>query len=296
MKKIITSAVLLFMCNLVAAQQIEKEGPKGFDQLKPEIAHGKIDTISYASKTVGTTRKALVYTTPGFSKDKKYPVLYLLHGIGGDEKEWLNGGTPQIILDNLFAEGKIKPMIVVLPNGRAMKDDRATGNIMAPDKVQAFATFERDLLDDLIPFIEKTYPALTDRENRAIAGLSMGGGQSLNFGLGNLDKFAWVGGFSSAPNTKMPEVLVPNPEETKKKLKLLWISCGDKDGLITYGKRLHEYLLKKKVPHVYYLEPGGHDFKVWKNGLYMLSQFLFKPVDVSSLSKYTVLDTASAEK
>ena len=296
MKKIITSAVLLFMCNLVAAQQIEKEGPKGFDQLKPEIAHGKIDTISYASKTVGTTRKALVYTTPGFSKDKKYPVLYLLHGIGGDEKEWLNGGTPQIILDNLFAEGKIKPMIVVLPNGRAMKDDRATGNIMAPDKVQAFATFERDLLDDLIPFIEKTYPALTDRENRAIAGLSMGGGQSLNFGLGNLDKFAWVGGFSSAPNTKMPEVLVPNPEETKKKLKLLWISCGDKDGLITYGKRLHEYLLEKKVPHVYYLEPGGHDFKVWKNGLYMLSQFLFKPVDVSSLSKYTVLDTASAEK
>ena len=296
MKKIITTAVFLFMCNFIVAQKIEKEGPKGFDQLKPEIAHGKIDTISYASKTVGTTRKALVYTTPGFSKDKKYPVLYLLHGIGGDEKEWLKGGTPQIILDNLFAEGKIKPMIVVLPNGRAMKDDRATGNIMAPDKVQAFATFERDLLDDLIPFIEKTYPALTDRENRAIAGLSMGGGQSLNFGLGNLDKFAWVGGFSSAPNTKMPEVLVPNPEETKKKLKLLWISCGDKDGLITYGKRLHEYLLEKKVPHVYYLEPGGHDFKVWKNGLYMLSQFLFKPVDVSSLSKYTVLDTASAEK
>lgn len=297
MKKIITTAVMLFMCNLiVVAQKIEKEGPKGFDQLKPTIAHGKIDTISYDSKTVGTMRKALVYTTPGFSKDKKYPVLYLLHGIGGDEKEWLNGGTPQIILDNLFAEGKIKPMIVVLPNGRAMKDDRATGNIMAPDKVQAFATFERDLLDDLIPFIEKTYPALTDRENRAIAGLSMGGGQSLNFGLGNLDTFAWVGGFSSAPNTKLPEVLVPNPEEAKKKLKLLWISCGDADRLINFSKRTHEYLLKNNVPHVYYLEPGGHDFKVWKNGLYMLSQFLFKPVDVSSLSKYTILDTASVEK
>ncbi|MFA9193497.1 alpha/beta hydrolase-fold protein [Flavobacterium sp. FBOR7N2.3] len=297
MKKFIVTATMLFMCNLiVVAQKIEKEGPKGFDQLRPTIAHGTIDTISYLSKTVGTTRKALVYKTPGFSKDIKYPVLYLLHGIGGDEKEWLKGGTPQIILDNLFAEGKIKPMIVVLPNGRAIKDDRATGNIMAPDKVQGFATFERDLLDDLIPFIEKTYPTLTDRENRAIAGLSMGGGQSLNFGLGNLDKFAWVGGFSSAPNTKMPEVLVPNPEETKKKLKLLWISCGDKDGLITYGKRLHDYLLEKNVPHVYYLEPGGHDFKVWKNGLYMLSQFLFKPVDVASLSQYTVLDTASVEK
>ncbi|MBD0724435.1 hypothetical protein B6A10_04515 [Flavobacterium sp. L1I52] len=294
MRKVIATASMLFMCNLiVVAQKIEKEGPKGFDQERAAIAHGKIDTISYDSKTVGTTRKALVYTTPGFSKSKKYPVLYLLHGIGGDEKEWLKGGSPQIILDNLFAEGKIKPMIVVMPNGRAIKDDRATGNIMAPDKVQGFATFERDLLDDLIPFIEKTYPTLTDRENRAIAGLSMGGGQSLNFGLGNLDKFAWVGGFSSAPNTKMPEVLVPNPEETKKKLNLLWISCGDKDNLITYGKRLHDYLLENNVPHVYYLEPGGHDFKVWKNGLYMYSQFLFKPVDISSLNKYTILDNTS---
>ncbi|MFC5683875.1 alpha/beta hydrolase [Flavobacterium sp. MAHUQ-51] len=297
MKKIIATASMLFMCNLMLiAQKIEKEGPKGFDQLRPTIAHGTIDSISYNSTTVGTIRKALVYKTPGFSKDKKYPVLYLLHGIGGDEKEWLKGGTPQIILDNLFAEGKIKPMIVVMPNGRAIKDDRATGNIMAPEKVQGFATFERDLLDDLIPFIEKNYPTLTDREHRAIAGLSMGGGQSLNFGLGNLDKFAWVGGFSSAPNTKLPEVLVPNPEETKKKLQLLWISCGDADGLLNFSKRTHEYLLKNNVPHVYYLEPGGHDFKVWKNGLYMYSQFLFKPVDVASLSQYTILNTASTDK
>ena len=297
MKKIIATASMLFMCNLMLiAQKIEKEGPKGFDQLRPTIAHGTIDSISYNSTTVGTIRKALVYKTPGFSKDKKYPVLYLLHGIGGDEKEWLKGGTPQIILDNLFAEGKIKPMIVVMPNGRAIKDDRATGNIMAPEKVQGFATFERDLLDDLIPFIEKTYPTLTDRENRAIAGLSMGGGQSLNFGLGNLDMFAWVGGFSSAPNTKLPEVLVPNPEEAKKKLKLLWISCGDADGLLNFSKRTHEYLLQNNLPHVYYLEPGGHDFKVWKNGLYMFSQFLFKPVDVPSLGQYTILDNTSIGK
>lgn len=286
--------MLLFMCNsIVVAQKIEKEGPNGFDQLKLAIAHGQMDSISYNSKTIGTTRKALIYRTPGFSKNKKYPVLYLLHGIGGDEKEWLKGGAPQIILDNLFEEGKIKPMIVVMPNGRAMKDDRATGNIMAPDKVQAFANFERDLLDDLIPFIEKTYPVLKDRENRAIAGLSMGGGQSLNFGLGNLGQFAWVGGFSSAPNTKSPEVLMPDPEEAKKKLKLLWISCGDTDRLITISKRTHDYLYKNDVPHVYYLEPGGHDFKVWKNGLYMFSQFLFKPVDVSSLSQYTIVDTST---
>lgn len=295
MKKAIVSFSVYFLVNLmVYAQKIEKEGPNGFDQIRADIARGTLDSIKYESKTVGTIRKALVYTPPGFNKKTKYPVLYLLHGIGGDEKEWLNGGKPQVILDNLYAEGKIQPMIVVMPNGRAMKDDRAMGNIMAPDKVQAFATFEKDLLNDLIPFIEKKYPVLTDRENRAIAGLSMGGGQSLNFGLGNLDKFAWVGGFSSAPNTRIPEELVPNPEEAKKRLKLLWISCGNNDGLLSFSKRTHDYLYRNDVPHIYYIEPGVHDFKVWKNGLYMYSQFLFKPVDISSFTKYTILGTPAS--
>ena len=290
MKKIMLSiATVTCFCLLSNAQNAIKQAPPGFDSLRGDIAHGKIDTISYASKTVGTTRRALIYTPPGFSKKNKYPVLYLLHGIGGDEKEWLNGGKPQVILDNLYAGSRIEPMIVVMPNGRAMKDDRATGNIMAQDKVQAFADFEKDLLSDLIPFIEKKYPVLTDREHRAIAGLSMGGGQSLNFGLGNLDKFAWVGGFSSAPNTKKPEELVPDPEEAKKKLKLLWISCGASDGLITYSKRTHEYLYLKGIPHIYYIEPGVHDFKVWKNGLYMFSQFLFKPVDNADLLRLSTV-------
>jgi len=259
--------------------------PFGFDIVQESIPHGKIDTITYTSKTVGTKRKALVYTPPGYSKDKKYPVLYLLHGIGGDEKEWFYGGQPQVILDNLYALNKVEPMIVVLPNGRAMKDDRATGNIMAPDKVQAFATFEKDLLNDLIPFIEKNYPVIKDSEHRAIAGLSMGGGQSLNFGLGNLDKFAWVGGFSSAPNTKQPQELMPKPEVAKAKLKLLWISCGDKDGLITFSKRTHDYMKTYGVPHIFYIDHGYHDFKVWKNSLYMYSQLLFKPVDVTFFDK-----------
>ncbi|MFD2570548.1 alpha/beta hydrolase-fold protein [Spirosoma soli] len=276
------------------SQPIDKEAPKGFDQVRSGIAMGKLDSVQYDSKTVGTKRKALVYTPPGYSKKKKYPVLYLLHGIGGDEKEWLKGGSPQVILDNLYADKKLEPMIVVMPNGRAMKDDRAIGNVFDKDKVEAFATFEKDLLNDLIPFVEKKYSTLTDREHRAVAGLSMGGGQSLNFGLGNLDKFAWVGGFSSAPNTKRPEELVPNPEDAKKKLKLLWISCGDADGLIPFSKRTHDYLYQNDVPHIYYVEPGGHDFKVWKNGLYMFSQFLFKPVDTASLTKYTVLGTPAA--
>ena len=257
----------------------------GFDMVRESIPHGKIDSVTYKSKTVGAIRKALIYTPPGYSKDKKYPVLYLLHGIGGDEKEWLNGGQPQVILDNLYDENKVEPMIVVMPNGRAMKDDRAIGNIMATDKVQAFATFEQDLIKDLVPYIEKNYPVIKDAEHRAIAGLSMGGGQSLNFGLGNLDKFAWVGGFSSAPNTKKPEELVPNPEVAKAKLKLLWISCGDKDGLIGFSQRTHNFLVTNNVPHVYYVDHGYHDFKVWKNSLYMFSQLIFRPVDIASFDQ-----------
>lgn len=287
MRQFILISVLFVFCIFANAQNSIKHAPPGFDALQPGISQGKIDTIYYESKTVGTRRKAIIYTPPGFSKDKKYPVLYLLHGIGGDEMEWLNGGQPQVILDNLYAEKKIEFMIVVMPNGRAMKNDRVEGNIMAPEKVQAFATFEKDLLDDLIPFIEKTYPVIKDREHRAIAGLSMGGGQALNFGLGDLDKFAWVGGFSAAPNTKSAEQLVPSPDEARKKLKLLWISCGDNDNLILFSQRTHDYLVKYDVPHIYYVEPGVHDFKVWKNDLYLFSQFLFKPVDQSVFSQYS---------
>nr|HPH47649.1 alpha/beta hydrolase-fold protein [Chryseolinea sp.] len=294
-KKLILYLFISAMFSLgVHAQNTDKLAPQGFDVVREGIAQGKIDTISYPSKTVGVNREALVYTPPGYSKSKKYPVLYLLHGIGGDKKEWLKQGQPQVILDNLYADKKLESMIVVLPNGRAMKDDRAIGNIFDSVKVQAFATFEKDLLNDLIPYVEKKYPVLKDREHRAIAGLSMGGGQSLNFGLGNLDKFAWVGGFSSAPNTKMPEVLVPNPEAAKSKLKLLWISCGDADGLMAFSKRTHDYLYEKNVQHIFYVEPGGHDFKVWKNDLYMFSLFLFKPVDQSKLSSFTVLGTPAS--
>jgi enterochelin esterase-like enzyme len=276
------------------AQQIVKHAPEGFDVVQQQIPHGNIDTVFYNSKTVGVQRKALVYTPPGYTKKKKYPVLYLLHGIGGDEKEWLRGGQPQVILDNLYAQKKLADMIVVLPNGRAMKDDRATGNIFDSVKVQAFSTFEKDLIYDLIPFVEKKFPVYKDREHRAIAGLSMGGGQSLNFGMNNLDKFAWVGGFSSAPNTKMPEALVPDPAKAKTQLKLLWISCGIDDGLMLFSKRTHDYLEMNHVPHIFYVEPGAHDFKVWKNDLYMFSQLLFKPVDVTRFAEYDVLGSAAS--
>lgn len=274
MKKLILLTLSLVLSIGIANAQ-PAQAPNGFDKFNPAIAHGTIDTITYHSKTVGVSRHAVVYLPPSYNKKKKYPVLYLLHGIGGDEFEWLNQGHPQIILDNLYAQQKIKDMIVVLPNGRAMVDDRATGNIMAQDKVAAFANFERDLLDDLIPYVEKQYATETNREQRAIAGLSMGGGQSLNFGLGNLNKFAWIGGFSSAPNTKMPEQLLANPISAKDQIKLLWISCGDEDGLLKISERTRDYMVEHNVPHIFYKEPGKHDFKVWKNDLYNFSQLVF---------------------
>jgi enterochelin esterase-like enzyme len=293
-KLIVLISICLAVHGIASAQPAIMHAPEGFDVFQSGIPHGKIDTLSYLSKTVGVNRKTLIYTPPGYSRKKKYPVLYLLHGIGGDEKEWLKGGSPQVILDNLYAHNKLAPMIVVMPNGRAMKDDRATGNVFDSLKVKAFSTFEKDLLTDLIPFIEKKYAVYKDREHRALAGLSMGGGQSLNFGLGNLATFGWVGGFSSAPNTKAPEALLPDPGKAKTHLKLLWISCGLDDNLILFSQRTHDYLTTHDVPHIFYVEPGGHDFKVWKNDLYMFSQLLFKPVQVDRFPNYTVLGAKPA--
>lgn len=258
-----------------ATQASLPDPPKGFDSRREGVARGRLELVEYESATVGVKRKAQVYTPPGFSADRKYPVLYLLHGIGGSELEWTRGGAADVILDNLHADGKVVPMIVVLPNGRAAKDVTARDPI--PKQSPAFAAFERDLLDDLIPFIEKSYPVKADRESRAIAGLSMGGGQSLNFGLGNLDKFAWVGGFSSAPNTRRPDDLLKSPDALTGKLKLLWVSCGDKDGLFRISRGLHDALEAAKVPHRWHVHAGGgHDFKVWKADLHQFAPQLFR--------------------
>jgi enterochelin esterase-like enzyme len=249
--------------------------PDGFDQALDGIDHGKLETVEYDSKSVGNKRKAIVYTPPGFSADRKYPVLYLLHGIGGDEEEWRRGGRPEVILDNLIAGKKAVPMIVVMPNGRAQPDDRPGSNAMAT--APAFGKFDQDLLGSLIPFIEARYPVIRDRESRALAGLSMGGGQSLNFGLGNLDTFAWVGGFSSAPNTKPAAELVPDPKAASARLKLLYLSCGNKDGLIRISQGVHGYLKEHQVPHIWHVDEHAHDFNHWKKALFQFAQLAFQP-------------------
>ena len=248
--------------------------PEGFDKAVEGVAHGKLEMVEYDSKSVGNKRKALVYTPPGYSADKKYPVLYLLHGIGGDENEWRNGGHPEVILDNLIAAQKAVPMVIVMPNGRAQADDRASGGM---GSAAAFGFFDKDLLGSLIPFIESKYSVKADRENRALAGLSMGGGQSLNFGLGNLDTFAWVGGFSSAPNTKPAAELVPDADKATKQLRLLYVSCGNKDGLIRISQGVHAYLKEKNVPHIWHVDDHAHDFQHWKKALFNFSQLAFKP-------------------
>lgn len=260
-----------------ASSPIIELPPTGFDQQRDDIAQGTIETVEYDSKTVGNKRKMLVYTPPGYNENEKYNVLYLLHGIGGDEEEWHRNGRPEVILDNLIADGKLKPMIVVLPNGRAMPNDRAEGDIFAADKIRAFEVFEDDLIKDLIPYIESHYSVETERENRALAGLSMGGGQSLNIGLANLDKFAWIGAFSAAPNTKSPELLVPDADYAAEQLKLLWLLCGDHDNLLNVSQRTEAYLKEKNVPHTWYeYEDGWHDWPVWKTGLYYFAQLIFQ--------------------
>jgi enterochelin esterase-like enzyme len=279
--------------------------PPGFDVPRQGIATGRVERVEYASSVTGGKKPAMVYTPAGYSSSQKYPVLYLLHGIGGNERHWSGPGAAAAILDNLIADRKTVPMIVVMPHGRSSnepetalfggrrgrgargaapesaaaggRDAGGRGGAAMAVEFQAYAAFERELLSDLIPFIESKYSVLADREHRALAGLSMGGGQSLNFGLANLDTFAWVGGFSSAPNTMPPAQLVRDPAAARQKLKLLWVSCGDQDSLFNISEGVHNYLVEQKVPHIWHIDiGGGHTFPVWKNNLYHLSTLLFR--------------------
>ena len=252
-----------------------KEAPQGFDQEREGIAKGTVQLIEYQSESVGTTRKANVYLPPKYDAKKKYSVLYLLHGIGGDENEWYkDGGVPHIIMDNLYADGKVADMIVVMPNGRAQKDDSRAGGF---GSFRAFGDFDKDLIGSLIPYIEKNFSVYTDKDHRAIAGLSMGGGQSLNFGLGHMDVFAYVGGFSSAPNTQRAAQLIPDVEKVKKENKLLWMVCGGADGLMNNSAQLKAFCDEKGIPCTLINYPQGqHNFVVWKYGLYNFAQLIFK--------------------
>ena len=260
--------------------------PAGFKIRRENVPHGDLKAVQYDSKSLGTRRQVRVYTPPGYSANRKYPVLYLLHGIGGNDREWTEACHANHILDNLLAEGKVEPMIVVFPNGNAditadtvsaSPAQRGGGRGGPGGGFDSWGTpFEKDLLQDIVPYIESHYSVYTDREHRALAGLSMGGGQTLNIGFPHIDKFAWIGGFSSAPNTKAPAELVPDLTAARDKLKLLWLGCGNRDGLIRISQGVHNYLKQNGVPHVWHVDGNAHDTTEWDNNLYLFSQRIFK--------------------
>jgi enterochelin esterase-like enzyme len=251
--------------------------PAGFADAQSGVAHGKVEAFTYDSVVTGARRSANVYLPPGYEKGRRYPVLYLLHGIGGNQEEWRWYVRGMEVLDNLAAGGKVVPMIVVMPNGRALADDRSPpeDKVFTPENAAGFARFERDLLESLIPAVDAAYPTLKDAAHRAIGGLSMGGGQSLNFGLKHPEAFNWVAGFSPAPNTEAPALLAKEAAQARGQLKLLYLSCGNRDGLINVSQGVHRQLREQGVGHVWNVDGYGHDRDSWAENLYHYAQLLF---------------------
>lgn len=258
--------------------------PKGFDEKKPDVQYGEVKNIRYYSTTTENERDATIILPPNFDENKKYPVLYLLHGLGGNEREWL-GGNPNEVIFNLVAKGKSKEMIVVIPNIRARhKSVTKEPGFFSVEHFQEFDRFLDDLRDDLMPYIEKNYPVLPGRDNRAVAGLSMGGRSALHVGIKLIDEFAYIGALTPAVG-----VLPYNVEKglfTKesltlpdkyKKSTLIMIVKGEQDGVVgDWPKSYSDALKNNDVEHIYYAIEGGHDFGVWKNGLYNFARRLFQ--------------------
>lgn len=262
------------------------EVPYGFDTNKLNVKYGKLEEVSYNSKTTGAIRKCYVLLPVNYSADKKYPVLYLLHGIGGTDSEWLDG-NPKAIIGNLISENKASDMIVVMPNIRAAADDSVPKNIFSQENINAFDNFINDLNNDLMPFINSKYSVKEGRENTAIAGLSMGGKESLYIGFKNLDKFGYIGAFSPAPGLLQDSELnflgqftktqFSIPQNSTNIPKLIMICTGNNDSVVrNTPNTYHQTLIENKVNHIWYTIDGDHDFTVWKHGLYNFAKRIFK--------------------
>lgn len=265
--------------------------PQGFDTLTAAGDGWKRETVTYASKTTGADRLCHVILPAGYSSETSYPVLYLLHGIGGDHNEWL-GGNPLEVVSNLVGAGEATEMIVVIPNVRAMKEDAVPQEVFGPVNIAAFDNFINDLRDDLMPFIAANYNIKTGRENTAIAGLSMGGRESLFIGFSMSDTFGYIGAFSPAPGL-LPLSFPGGGDRptfpgqfTEEELKIpegaptpyfIMMCNGEQDEIVKFCTAGYEATLNKNgVEHLYYTMPGGHDFTVWKNGLYHFAKQIFK--------------------
>jgi enterochelin esterase-like enzyme len=259
---------------------VEVPGPMPmFYDAKPGASHGAIHVQWYESKALGALRSFYTYTPPGYEKGKnKYPVLYLLHGSGDTDAGWVSIGRANIILDNLIAENKATPMVVVMPFGHAQP---AVGFGAVPDESPDRSLFTRDLLEEIMPRAEAEYRIDARPEKRAIAGLSMGGGQSLNIGLTHLDCFRWIGVFSAG--TRSPEEAektfadaFADPAATNKKLKLFWIACGKADAGFASAQSLDEMLKRRGIDHVFTPSEGAHTWRNWRGYLNQMAQLLFR--------------------
>lgn len=238
-----------------------------------DVPHGEVSYCFYPSKTLGRTRPLLVYTPPGYREGrKKYPVFYLVSGTTDTEETWFKVGHVNFILDNLIAQKKAVPMVVVLPYGNMMMGTPPPTSIQAADM---YKVFNDELTRDIMPFVEANYRVSRDREQRAIAGFSRGGGQSLFTGFNNLDKFAWIGSYSAYLT---PEVFdkyfasaAADPMATNKKLKLLWLGVGKSDFLYKQAVEFDEYLKGKGIEHRSLVTEGGH---TWMNARHYLAETL----------------------
>ncbi len=239
---------------------------------------GEINTHWFNSKVTGTTRKCLIYTPPGYDKNfqKRYPVLYLQHGAGESELGWTMQGKVNFIMDNLIAEGKATPMIIVMNNGYAPSPIAEDASRPRGENNK----FDELLLKEVIPEIDANYRTIASRESRAIAGLSMGAGQAQLIGFGNLHVFASVGAFSGGSrnfdvNTSYSGVF-KSADEFNKTVKLYWFGSGDLDRAYEGGKSLHEKLSDNGIKHVWHEMHGSHEWQVWRHHIYEFAQKLFK--------------------
>jgi enterochelin esterase-like enzyme len=248
-----------------------------------DVPHGEIHHHFYRSKIAGDDRDFYVYTPPSYDPRSKqdYPVLYLLHGYSDAANGWSVVGQANVILDNLIAQGKAKPMIVVMPLGYGDLEVIRRGWGSWSDKALAWrnlSKFTDVLLTEIMPQIEASYKVKRDRESRAIAGLSMGGSESLLTGLNHLDKFAWVGAFSSGglDNHDFSEEFSGLDANANKQLKLLWIACGTEDGLIKLNRDFKSWLKGKNIQFTDIETPGAHTWMVWRRNLATLAPLLFR--------------------
>ena len=246
--------------------EVPAETPSAYDM--QAVSHGTVHENWYQSKSLSAWRRVDVYTPPGYEAGKAvYPVLYLLHGSGDTESGWVSIGRANLILDNLIAAGKAKPMIVVMPYGRARQDV-----YLGPATPQTDTkAFENDLLQDVMPFAEKLYRISAKPADRALAGLSMGGGQALSVGLHHLDTFHSIGAFSAGLRTAVIDEqykeILADPAGANKKLKLFYIACGKTDALFEPSQALHEALSKKDIRHSFVPSEEGHVWRNWRNYL-----------------------------